>query len=168
MTHHQGDFFTMLRDRHPDPAPTTGARHTDPETSKAASQAVQPEKRTELQRRILRAFEIMGDMDDQALLQTVHMIERNLGIPEEKLSSPSGVRSRRSELAKPNMERLTDLAVEICKEIGVEATQVAETREIVDKARERLRIEGFRSPLWDTGRRVFIKGSYVIVWGVAK
>lgn len=147
---------------------TPGARRTDPVTSKAAAQAVQPEKRTELQRRILRAFEIMGDMHDQQLLDTVHTIERNLGIPEEKLSSPSGVRSRRSELSKPNMDRLVDLAVEVCKEIGVEATQATKTLAIVDKARDRLRTEGFRSPLWDTGKREFIKGSNVIVWGLAK
>lgn len=146
------------------------ARTSDPETSKVVAANIAPAKRTALQLRILRAFEIMGPMHDAALYEVVTQMERNLGL---KPSSPSGVRSRRSELAKPNMERLDEIAIARHIEMGAVQRRAfgafAELSTADQRAaRNRLVAEGVRSPLWDTGKRELVDGQRVIVWGLAK
>ena len=136
------------------------ARSGDPETSKASAAAVTPAKLTELQRRILRAFDVMGPMDDKALVVLVQRMEDQLGI---KVSSAAGIRSRRSDLSKPNMERIADIIREMGD--GVELSVTYD--EALRLARQQLTIEGLRSPVWDTGRRVQIEGRNFIVWGLA-
>lgn len=178
------DLFT------PERTPRDRARLGDPETSKAAAAQLNPKWTRELYQRIMRAFTVLGDMDDKALIAAVHEMEDALGI---KRSSESGIRSRRSELAKPNMDRLDEIAVEmgrdrdmawptgrafgdlraICGYADLSDTSAAccyVTGRPIDKASAvlRLRTEGFRSPLWDTGRRIVIDNRHVIVWGLAR
>jgi hypothetical protein len=142
---------------------TTKARRTDPATSKAAGAAIDSnaDKLRASQARVLAMFKLYGDMHDKQLLTNLHDAEKAAGL---KPMSPSGVRSRRSELSKPNMDRLDRLAVEMHGH-PLFAICLPSDREVL---RERLRSEGFRSPLWDTGVRVIVDGRHVIVWGLAR
>lgn len=136
-----------------------GARSADPETSKQAAARVDPVKRTILQERILRLFEIYGPMADATLYARLVEMERQLGFT--KATSPSGCRSRRSELSKPNMDRLAEITEEIERAYRTPALYVDE------KARRWLRAEGLRSPLIDSGRRETIDNRSCIIWEVA-
>lgn len=153
---------------------TTRARTTDPETSRAAATRLTEDKLTAAQALVLRILRVYGDLPDVKLVEYLNDAERTLGYT--KLMSPSGVRSRRSELSKPNMERLNEIATEIINGVNGDPLMMGPTipngfseleRDDQVKARARLRTEGFRSPLWDTGKRVEIGGSKMIVWGVA-
>ncbi len=137
------------------------ARTSDPATSREAASSVGAMRAS--QARIMAIFRAYGDLTDEELSMYVADVERQLGI---KLMSPSGVRSRRSELAKANMERLDEIAANLTND-GNKFFEV--TNEVQDSARAHLRREGFRSPLWDTGvRRTTAAGRKTIVWGIAK
>lgn len=139
---------------------TTRARKGDPVTSHAAAEKVTALRASQL--RVKNMFVLYGDMHDRQLLTVLHEAEKSAGL---KPMSPSGARSRRSELAKPNMDRLNEIAAEIAgPSYGFENLIEGEQ----DAARKRLRTEGFRSPLWDTGKRELVEGRHVIVWGLAR
>lgn len=163
----------------------TRARRTDPATSHEAAAAQEPKLRAS-QARVLNMFRLYGDMHDKQLLAYLNDAEKQAGL---KLMSPSGARSRRSELAQPNEDRLDELRVEWMDARGYTEYHVgdkpfrpapngppgagafatdAEVAEAEVWARQRLRDEGFRSPLWDTGRREKVDGYNVIVWGIAR
>lgn len=144
------------------------SRSSDPKTSKDAGQlATTPAKLRASHALILRVFELYGAMHDKDLIDRVHAAEKNFGI--KKLMSPSGVRSRRSEMSKPNMERLDEIAMDINPELQ-RAYGAFESLSPEDRVTARMRLvaEGFRSKLWDTGRREVVDGRHVIVWGLAK
>lgn len=159
-------------------ASSSRARRTDPETSHQAAERLTPDKLTAAQARVHAMFKLYGDMPDAQLVKYLHEMERSAGFT--KVMSPSGVRSRRSELAKPNMDRLDELMVRWAEEHRPRALgkwTVALMRDELEAqeyhaashwARTALRSEGFRSPLWDTGSRVKVDGSNVIVWGIAR
>jgi hypothetical protein len=134
-------------------------RKASPETSKAAAASVQNMRASH--KRVLAMFRTYGDMTDETLAEYLNEAAKDTGI---KLMSPSGVRSRRSELSKPNMDRIEQILDEVKTEhagIGDEAASVL--------ARARLSIEGLRAPLWDTGKREKLSsGRMAIVWGVAR
>lgn len=148
------------------------SRSSDPSTSKEAGQlATTATKLRASHALILRVFEAYGPMHDKDLLDRVNSVEKNLGI--RKVMSPSGVRSRRSEMSKPNMERLDEIAMNITREEGGIPSRAwgsfaGLTLELQHEAREQLRREGFPSKLWDTGEREIVDGRSVIVWGLAK
>lgn len=135
------------------------ARSSDPATSKAAAQSVRAI--TSSHQRVLAMFRAYGDMTDETLTRYLDEAARATGSPR---MSPSGVRSRRSELSKPNMDRIEQIAREegyVSFEAMSEGNQNA--------ARNQLRREGFRSPLWDTGKRETIaSGREATVWGIAR
>lgn len=144
------------------------ARRTDPATSHEAGEKVS--KLRASQARVLSMFKLYGDMHDKQLMDYLHDAEKAAGL---KPMSPSGVRSRRSELARPNMERLseimredTGLALGQHDLFAIDKDSPAER--LLVRARDRLRIEGFRSPLWDTGKREIVDGRTVIIWGLAR
>lgn len=142
------------------------ARTGDPQTSKDAAASVVNLRAS--QARVLNIFKAYGDLTDDQLLEYLHDLERNLRI---SIMSPSGARSRRSELSKPNMDRLDEIAAEMGQEAtGLPGLVLGDlTAGDQVRARERLRTEGFRSPLWDTGeRRKLASGRMSIVWGLAK
>lgn len=149
------------------------SRSSDPKTSKDAGHlATTPAKLRASHALILRVFELYGAMNDKDLLDRVHAAEKNFGI--KKLMSPSGVRSRRSELAKPNMDRMAEIEKEVMQEAGLFGQlsgpydNAVARKQIDEQVRARLRAEGFRSKLWDTGVRETVDGRSVIVWGLAK
>lgn len=136
-------------------------RSTDPATSKAAAASVR--KQTANQARIVALFKTYGDMTDEQLAKLLdELAEQKLGVR----MSPSSIRSRRSELAKPNMERLDEMA----REHVTDAKSFADLDEGAQGVlRIHLRREGFRSPLWDTGKRETMStGRQAIVWGIAR
>lgn len=139
----------------------------DPETSKAAAAA--PRKLKPLQLRILQAYRVYGAMDDRQLLQVINDMERELGFT--RFSSPSSVRSRRSELSKRNTERLRQLREAWWKEVAVAPATEREEKEMERQAdaaaRRFLAVEGFRDPIWDTGQRIRLPdtNTRAIVWG---
>lgn len=143
--------------------PDRPVRLTDPATSKrAAVAATAPDKLRASHRRVLQLFRRYGNMDDKSLFSVAKA--------EGWEVSDSGLRSRRSELSKPNMLRLKELAESQLLAAGI--GRGAETEEDVAAAyrwaREILLVEGIRSPLWDTGRRVkTIAGLEAVVWGLA-
>lgn len=144
------------------------ARPTDPDTSHTAA-AEAARKLRASQRRILAMFKLYGDMTDEELLTVLHEAERSASI---HIMSPSGARSRRSELSKPNMDRLREIHSAMV-EAGIDAGRTREALEddesLKQAARDYLRTEGFRSELWDTGvTRVLESGKRGIVWGIAK
>lgn len=134
------------------------ARSADPETSKAAAASVAD--LTGTQKRVLAMFRAFGDMTDEELGKHIEAATRATGVPK---MSPSAVRSRRSDLSKPNMDRLEELKqASLARGAVNEATALA-------YARIELRREGFRSPLWDTGKREQIStGRMATVWGIAR
>lgn len=136
------------------------ARRTDPATSHEAGASQTGDRVRASHARVLAMFRTWGDMDDKALEAMLNDACRATGFP---MMSPSGVRSRRSELSKPNMDRLEQLRAE---ELKYHPERDEKVREM--NARFALRREGFRSPLWDTGKRVEINGHKCIVWGLAK
>lgn len=147
--------------------PHSKARTTDPQTSfDAALRATEPTKLRAGQARVLNMFKLYGDMHDKQLQDYLHDAERGAGM---KLMSDSGVRTRRSELSKPNMDRIAEIICEITGIPSIAAVDLkfAEERGVVEDARKRLRIEGFRSPLWDTGRREVVDGHQRTIWGLA-
>lgn len=157
------------------------ARSSDPATSRSAAASVT--KLRASQARILSMFRLYGDMTDERLTEYLHDAERTAGV---KLMSPSGIRSRRSELSKPNMERLDALAIEVWgntdpKRAVANSTHptFAEVNESEQRLlRDMLRTEGFRDvngtatttdTLWDTGKREpLASGRMAIVWGIAR
>lgn len=144
------------------------SRTSDPSTSRdAGKRATTTAKLRASHALILNVFNAYGDMNDKDLLDRVHDVERNLG--KKKLMSPSGVRSRRSELSKPNMDRLDEIAMDINPDLS-RAFGAFESLSPVDRltARARLATEGFKSKLWDTGKREEVDGRQNIVWGLAK
>lgn len=147
------------------------SRSSDPKTSKDAGQlATTPAKLRASHALILRVFELYGAMHDKDLIDRVHAAEKNFGI--KKLMSPSGIRSRRSEMSKPNMERLGEIARELSGvAVGVPEVHYGlanGSMTLFLDALARLRAEGFRSKLIDTGKRETVDGRSVIVWGLAK
>lgn len=145
---------------------TTRARSGDPDTSHAAAEQVTAIRASQL--RVKNMFVLYGDMNDKQLLAVLHEAEKAAGL---KVMSPSGVRSRRSELSKPNMERIAEIIREYTGIPSVTAYDLllANTdQKVVEIARERLRREGFRSPLWDTGKREIVDGRRVVLWGIAR
>lgn len=133
------------------------ARSSDPQTSKAAAASVVNMRASH--RRVLAMFTLYGDMTDEQLADSLHDAEKQGGL---KTMSPSGVRSRRSELSKPNSERIEEIVTQfMAHNYGTEKAYRA--------ARAQLLIEGVKSPLWDTGeRRVLSTGRQAIVWGLAR
>ncbi|HTJ62135.1 MAG TPA: hypothetical protein VL333_13170 [Candidatus Saccharimonadales bacterium] len=120
------------------------------------------------QARVLNMFVLYGDMNDKQLITYLHDAEKAAGL---KLMSDSGVRTRRSELSKPNMDRLAEIVreqtgVAVHQHDLLSADQGDAT--VTDAARRQLRIEGFRSKLWDTGKREIVDGRTVVVWGLAR
>jgi hypothetical protein len=144
------------------------ARLTDPSTSKEAAAKVTHMRAS--QARVLAMFKLYGDLHDKQLIEYLHDAEKSAGL---KPMSESGARSRRSELSKPNMDRIAQMIEEACVTIGAEAPDEAApyadlTEQEQRAMRARLLIEGLRSPLWDTGKRVIVDGRKVIVWGLAQ
>ena len=145
------------------------ARSSDPETSKAAAQSVQNMRASH--KRVLAMFQAYGDMTDETLAEYLNEAAQNTGM---KPMSPSGVRSRRSELSKPNMDRLDEIAAEMthcpsAPEPGTPLTYYQHEPKYRVGLRARLLTEGVRSPLWDTGKREKLaSGREAIVWGLAK
>ncbi len=136
------------------------ARSADPVTSKQAAASVRGMSASH--KRILAMFERYGDMTDETLAQ---LLDDAAGYGLAPRMSPSGVRSRRSDLSKPNMERLSEIGEEYRTVTGASL----EDDQIAAAARHQLRIEGFRSKLWDTGKRAAIStGRQAIVWGIAR
>ncbi len=150
-------------------ARSTRARTTDPSTSHEAAERLTPDKLTAAQARVHAMFKLYGDMPDVQLVKYLHEMERSAGFT--KVMSPSGVRSRRSELSKPNMDRLDEIT-KACHDSEPLLFPEERFADLDGRGqaiiRDRLRTEGFRSPLWDTGLRVKIDGSNVIVWGIAR
>jgi hypothetical protein len=135
------------------------ARSSDPKTSKEAAASVRNLRASH--RRVLAMFKLYGDMTDEQLSESLNDAEKDAGV---KLMSPSGVRSRRSELSKPNMDRLAAIVADMEKSFPGEEACVIDSN-----ARARLKQEGFKSELWDTGeRRVLSSGRHAIVWGIAR
>lgn len=133
------------------------------------------------QARVLNMFLLYGDMNDKMLKTYLHDAEKAAGF--RKLMSDSGIRTRRSELSKPNEERLEELRVEWYeshgylrdgqgwfKNEGPTFPRVSDQvrRNVESWTRDKLRAEGFRSKLWDTGKREVIDGREVTVWGLAR
>ena len=132
------------------------ARSSDPATSKAAAASVSKIRAS--QARVLRMFELYGDMHDKKMLELLADFENHNNLQAQ---SPSGARSRRSELSKPNMDRLAELKAEREKAMPALPANAIDYLPM-------LRAEGFRSPLVDTGKRETVDGRKVIVWGIAK
>lgn len=138
------------------------ARSRDPETSKAAAASVRNVRASH--KRVLAMFRLYGDMTDESLAALLNDAARETGF---KAMSPSGVRSRRSELSKPNMDRLDEIARDLVDGAVRGFANLHEEQQ--HNARVVLRIEGFRSELWDTGKReTLASGRQAIVWGVAR
>ena len=146
-----------------DPATRSG----DPSTSKAAASSVRGVAASH--KRILAMFRTYGDMTDETLKGYLDELADRAMAPK---MSPSGARSRRGDLSKPNMDRLDQIANEYYS--GVPGSGKVRFADIPDEAtqnrvRHQLRSEGFRSPLWDTGKREKLStGRMAIVWGIAK
>lgn len=153
-------------------------RATDPATSHEAAARAETTL-TPFQMRVLGVFRNLGDMNDKMLVRCVNDAEKSMGF--QKLSSPSGIRSRRSELAKPNEDRMLELRRSFYIQHGLwpetspggvldweRAAPKEHIAKACEAARNELRIEGFRSPLWNTGRTEKVDGHNVIVWGIAK
>ncbi len=137
------------------------ARTRNPETSKAAAQSVRSVRASH--QRVLAMFRAYGDMTDETLAAQLDDAAKTTGVPR---MSPSGVRSRRSELSKPNMDRLGELARD---HVGAAVTFADCDEGVQGVLRIQLRHEGFRSPLWDTGKRETLStGRQAIVWGIAR
>lgn len=134
----------------------------DPETSKDASAKVAHMRAS--QARVLAMFKLYGDLHDKQLIEYLHDAEKSAGL---KPMSESGARSRRSELSKPNMDRIEEIAKEIEASAGP-ADTTQKRLNLYRHARARLLIEGLRAPLWDTGARATVDGRKSIVWGLAK
>lgn len=138
------------------------ARRSDPATSKQAAASLTMAKMRASHLRVLQLFRLYGDMDDRTL--------RRVATAEGWTISDSGLRTRRSELAKPNMDRLDEIAEELAATAtgnhGLAFADLADGDR--RRVRERLKAEGFRSPLWDTGRReTYEQGREGVVWGLA-
>lgn len=143
---------------------TTRARTSDPLTSHAAVPTNAAIRASQL--RVKNMFVLYGDMHDQQLLSVLHEAEKSAGL---KPMSPSGARTRRSELSKPNMDRLIELSNEWLEQQRrtYDTLTPSEIEECEMWCRDTLRTEGFRSPLWDTGKREKVGRNNVIIWGLA-
>lgn len=141
------------------------ARSSDPKTSKEAAASVQNMRASH--KRVLAMFRAYGGMTDETLAAYLDEAAKETGM---KLMSPSGVRSRRSELSKPNQDRLDEMAEESAlSHVGHALTFGELPGEQQTECRARLLIEGIRSPLWDSGRReTLASGRQAIVWGMAR
>jgi DNA-binding MarR family transcriptional regulator len=91
----QMDLFGRSDEPHPDQA---HARRTDPETSHEAAESVASETIRLTQRRILIVLYSMGSQDDIGIAQA---ISEQAPMPP----SPSGLRTRRSELVAKGLVR---------------------------------------------------------------
>jgi hypothetical protein len=107
-------------------------------------------------------FELYGNLHDKELIKLLQGWEKSNGL---KPQSESGIRSRRSELSSANDDALDEIAEHLANTAA--ATFLSLSPELQTKARDILRIEGFRSPLWLVGV-TSIDGRRVGVWGVAK
>lgn len=169
----------------------TNVRPGDPKPSHdAAKAAVAEPKLTVLQARVLSAFQMYGAMYDKQLVDRVQDMERRAGF--QKLTSPSGIRSRRAELCNANDERLLQLrrnwyvadnendtpsasycvqatdSLDEIRRIEREEMDESSVKQADEWARSHLRIEGFRSALWNSGRTAVVDGFNVTVWEIAK
>lgn len=86
-------------DRSPDDALMARARRTDPETSHAAAQLLNPTKLGDSQAQVLALFRRYGFMNDAALVERA--------AAQNVRQSPSGLRSRRAELVALGILRET-------------------------------------------------------------
>lgn len=167
----------------------TRARPTDPKPSHDAAKALTEDKLTRLQARVLSAFQMYGAMYDKQLVDRVQDMERRAGFAA--ITSPSGIRSRRAELCRPNDDRLlhlrrdwyenayeteerpayrvfgTDTDEEV-RRIEREEMDEESLRRAGEWARNHLKTEGIRSPLWNSGRTVNVDGFNVTIWEIAK
>lgn len=108
------------------------------------------------QARVLAMFRLYGAMDDTQLIRYQREQAIEAGV---KPLSDSGTRSRRSELSKPNEERLAVLRQQfIFHNYGTEAAD--------KEARKTLLAEGVRSPLWSVTERVLDTGRRATVWEI--
>jgi hypothetical protein len=147
------------------------ARSSNPSTSKAAAASVQNMRASH--KRVLAMFRAYGDMTDETLAEYLNEASKETGL---KLMSPSGVRSRRSELSKPNMDRIEQIADRLTQQRLDDKTakwaamyDEDAKRDILRAARAELLVEGVKSPLWDTGKREALSsGRQAIVWGLAR
>lgn len=88
--------------------PEPAARSTDPVTSKEAAASVTPSVRRRHHELVLTAFRAYGPMTDDELLNRLHnFIQGGIAI------SPSGARTRRSELVKMGHVRDSHRKVEL-------------------------------------------------------
>jgi hypothetical protein len=78
------------------------ARRTDPETSRAAAASITPATMRTSQRVVLNALRLIGPSTDEVLLSAVADMMTAAGL---KPMSPSGCRSRRSELVDAGLVR---------------------------------------------------------------
>lgn len=116
------------------------------------------------QREVVKAYAVYGPMNDTTL---VDLMRQRAASGERPPVSDSGIRSRRAELSKPNMERLDEIRLQLvdaCERRG----ESMSAEEADHAARAQLRREGFRSPVWDTGTRERINGRAHTVWGIAR
>lgn len=145
--------------------PRAVVRVSDPDTSRQAAARVNenPTKLRASQARVLNIFKAYGDLTDEQLIEYLHDVEDQLGI---KRMSPSGARSRRSELSKPNEDRVREIARELRTDLG-RVLDEPPTPADEQRARAMLRAEGFRSTLWATGK-ITRDGRSLTVWGIAR
>lgn len=118
------------------------ARKNNPRTSKDAAATFDMAKIRTSQREVLQLFRIYGPMDDRALIEAAR--ERG------SAQSDSSIRTRRSELSKPNTDRVRAIVEEMGDGVELEMTE----DEAEAHARSRLSLEGYRGPVYDTGKRV--------------
>ena len=123
------------------------------------------------QARVLAMFRLYGAMDDTQLIRYQREQAIEAGV---KPLSESGTRSRRSELSKPNEERLAELRAEFMRvareKIPVAPTSQSEIEREAkfadDWARSTLLREGVRSPLWAVTERTLDTGRKATVWEI--
>lgn len=145
------------------------ARRTDPATSHAAAAGQSQRALTATQQRVLHCFKLYGDMTDVTLARNLNQLEKDAGMT--RLTSPSGARSRRKDLSRGNEERLAELRGQWQAEnpLAHVDSAAAFDRAADEWARRTLALEGFRGPLWPTGRTEMLTTGYsAIVWGLAR
>lgn len=148
---------------------TAHARTTDPATSKAAAEGHSESQLTATQQRVLNCFRLYGDMTDVALVKNLNAMERDAGLT--RFTSASGARSRRKDLSRANEARLAELRAQWQAETPWAHTDSAAAFDAAadEWARRTLRLEGFRAPLWPTGKTERLQTGYqAIVWGLAR
>lgn len=136
------------------------ARTSDPASSKRAAASLTLADLRTTQREVLQLYRRLGPMDDRTMIRAA----RDMGLTQ----SDSSLRSRRSELSKPNQERVAELVAELVAEYHDRSEPdltAAEREEVERLARARLAAEGFRAPVYDTGQRTaYAGGRSGVVW----